>query len=233
MRETDGGSGATTVRIRPRGLLVGLVVAVVALSAAHFAGLALWGVELPRSINLDEEDTVGTWFAASLHLVNAGLLALLAAESSRRERWRWMLLTTSVLIVSIDEVAGVHERVSGFLHREFHTFGMLAFAWIIPASLAVTVVAGLCAGTVLRRPGGRVVAAGAAVFIAGAVGIEVIGGWFSDIYGVGNVIYMALTGVEETMELVGAIIAMNGLLLMTRGFEIMIGMREPSQPRKP
>lgn len=202
-------------------LRVVLAIAAV-LVMAHFAALAIGvgrpGFEIPQAIRLGGELNIGTWFSSALHLVNAGLLALLAANSVRAERVRWILLGLAVLVVSMDEVSANHEQVGYVLHTALGTGGFLTYAWIIPAAVLVAVVAAVCGPMVLRRPGGRLVAVAAAVFVAGAIGVEAIEGWWFDATGnADDVVHVALSGVEEGLEMLGLIVAMAGLLRMAGG----------------
>ncbi|MDN5916171.1 MAG: hypothetical protein L0I76_13895 [Pseudonocardia sp.] len=202
-------------------LRVALGVAAV-LVIAHFAALAIGygrpGFEIPKAIRLGGELNIATWFSSALHLVNAGLLALLAANSVRRERLRWIVLSLAVLVVSMDEVSANHEQVGYILHTTLGTSGFLTYAWIIPAVVLVAVVAVLCGPMVLRRPGGRLVAIAAVIFVGGAVGVEAIEGWWFDATGqTDDLAYLVLSGLEEATEMLGLIVATAGLLRMVGG----------------
>ncbi|MBW0101197.1 hypothetical protein [Pseudonocardia sp. KRD291] len=202
-------------------LRVALGVAAV-LVIAHFAALAIGhgrpGFEIPQAIRLGGELNIATWFSSALHLVNAGLLALVAANSVRRERVRWIVLALAVLVVSMDEVSANHEQVGYILHTTLGTSGFLTYAWIIPATVLVAVVALWCGPMVLRRPGGRLVALAALIFVGGAVGVEAIEGWWFDETGrADDLVYLVLGGLEEAMEMLGLIVAMAGLLRMAGG----------------
>ncbi|MFP5071879.1 hypothetical protein ACLFMI_19725 [Pseudonocardia nantongensis] len=200
--------------------VAGTVVALLAL--AHF-GAAVYGIgkpefEIPAAIRLGNELNVSTWFSSAMHLVNAGALALIAANSVRRERWKWVLLSLCCAVVAMDETAANHEQVGWIIHTTFGTSGFLTYAWIIPAVLLVAVVAALCAPMILRRPGGWLVAAGAALFLLGSVGLESAGGAVfeqtGDVQAFG---YNVLAGAEETLEMAGLVVAMAGLLRMAGG----------------
>lgn len=202
-------------------LRVALVVAA-ALVLAHFSALAIGygrpGFEIPQAIRLGGELTIATWFSSALHLLNAGLLALIAAHSVRRERLRWAALALAVLAVSVDEVSANHEQVGYILHTTFGTGGFLTYAWIVPATALVAAVAVWCGPMVLRRPGGRLVAVAALVFVGGAVGVEAVEGWWFDATGRSDdLVYLVLGGVEEAMEMLGVIVATAGLLRMAGG----------------
>ncbi|ANY06960.1 hypothetical protein [Pseudonocardia sp. HH130630-07] len=213
--------------LRPSGVVkvAGGITAVLVL--AHFAaavyGIGRPGFEIPAAIRLGNELNVSTWFSSALHLTNAGVLALIAANSVRRERWRWILLSLSCAVVAMDETAANHEQIGWIIHTTFGTSGFLTYAWIIPAVALVAVVALLCLPMVLRRPGGYVVVAGAALFLFGSVGLESIGGAVfeqtGDVHAFG---YNVLAGAEESCEMVGLVVALAGLLRMAGGSGLRI-----------
>lgn len=197
------------------------------LAILHFAaavyGIGRPGFEIPGPIRLGNELNISTWFSSAMHLGNAGLLALIAANSVRRERWKWILLSLACAVVAMDETAANHEQVGWIIHTTFGTSGFLTYAWIIPAAVLVAVVAALCLPMVLRRPGAWLVVAGAAVFLLGAVGLESAGGaLFEQTGDVQSFTYNVLAGTEETFEMAGLVIAMAGLLRMAGGSGLRI-----------
>lgn len=213
------------VALHGRRLVVAATVFALFLAAAHFVPLGLMaalpraGIGIPEAAKLNAEGTVATWFSSALHLVNAGLLALLAIAAPLRERWRWWVLAVAVLAVSCDEISAFHEDLSWILQTRLHASGALTYAWVIPASAMVAVVAVLCFRLVIRRPGGALVCVAAAVFLLGAVGVEAVeGAWLGTTGGTAQApFFLLLAGVEETLEMAGAILAMAGLLRMAAG----------------
>lgn len=109
--------------MRLNGRVVGWsLVGLIALAAfGHFA-LGQWDSPIARLFNLDEEASFGTWFASFTAWV-AATLALVAAWYARRRGgggaiW-WAGLGFMLLVLSIDEVAQVHEGISTRLGDEF------------------------------------------------------------------------------------------------------------------
>lgn len=192
------------------------------LALAHFAA-AVYGIgkpdfEIPAAIRLGNELNISTWLSSALHLANAAVLALIAANSVRRERWKWILLSLCCAVVAMDETAANHEQVGWIIHTTFGTSGFLTYAWIIPAAALVCVVAALCLPMILRRPGGVLVLAGAALFLLGSVGLESVGGAvFAQTGDVQAFGYNVLAGTEETAEMAGLVVALAGLLRMAGG----------------
>ena len=67
--------------------------------------------------------------------------------------------------------------------------------------------------------------------MAGAFGFELVGGWFADQYGLSEPIIYELTIIEETIEMVGIVIFIHGLLEYIRenSQEIKIHFDEDNQ----
>lgn len=226
------GAARTVVVPPPSSRLVPLLLSGAALlTIAHFAGLAVAGGHLPEEVNLNSENNLGTWFGSALHLINAGLLAIMAMFA-RRDRWRWAVLGLLVLGASADETASLHEAVGWGLHRLLDTSGAWTFAWVIPALVVITASALACTTTLLRQPGGRLVLLGGAMFVAGSVGLEMAeAARYAALGGREDTVILALAGLEEMMEMVGAIIVTVGLQRATSALGLTLtgspDVREP------
>jgi hypothetical protein len=168
----------------------------------HLAGL----------FDLNEERTVPTAFAVAQLLLAAGLLGALAAQRWRvRDPWRrhWVALALLVLLMALDEQAGLHERLSRpaktLLGRGEGEFGALYYAWVLPAALLVTVVAAAFLRFVWHLPAdtrrGFIMAA--VIFVGGALGLELLGGYFAEQGGVRDPGLLVASTGEEAMELFG------------------------------
>ncbi len=94
-------------------------------------------------------------------------------------------------------------------------FGILFFAWVLPAGIAVLVVL-LLFIPFLRKLASdtrnRFLFAGA-VFLSGAIGCELAGGKVAQWQGGANLSYVLLTPLEEGLEMVGAILFIRALLI--------------------
>lgn len=52
----------------------------------------------------------------------------------------------------------------------------------------------------------------AVVYVGGALGMEMVGGWYAQNYGSGNLSYVAIATLEETLEMLGVVIFIYALL---------------------
>jgi len=154
--------------------------------------------------DLDEEESFGTWFNSALLLLAATLVLLQAHRTKiRHDRWHawWLALGIGFTILSVDEIAGMHEWVNSMLGDEtpwtiiggpivlFSALAFSPFLWHQP-----------------RRTAKLFILAGA-IYCGGAVGVE----HFTDAE-VNSLHYNMWTILEEGMEMLGIIVMIYALL---------------------
>lgn len=170
--------------------------------------------------DLDGEQNVPTWFAVALLLAAAGGSALTGRVERRRAPERaggWFLLATGFLLMSYDEAFQFHEGLilpmRAVLGDAAH--GPLYYAWVVPGSAAVAIAALLLLRFLTRLPRAtarRFVAAGG-VYVAGAIGMELISGRWIEVHGMFNLPNALMAATEEAMELAGLVLFHRGALL--------------------
>lgn len=176
-----------------------------------------WPAPLPRLLDPNEESSLYTWFSVLVLGVAALLMLDLGQRtppSERMLRWGWIGVGLAVLAVSADELLMIHEAIAVRLHDRFQWGGYLRFAWVVPA-LAVVGLGGLMVLPFLARlpaPTRRRMIVAGVVFVAGAVGIEMIGGKLWDEGLEDSLSYALVTGAEEALEGLGVLILLDGLL---------------------
>ncbi len=197
------------VTISAQALTRTMLVAAITLLACHGV-LTIYHYrieELPwllrQLFDVDEEDTLPTWFSTILLLIVSAILWYCARlERAGADRWAvyWYILSVGFLLMSIDEVAGIHETLNTVI--ESH--------WAVGGGILALVI-GLCFVPFLlglpRRTALLFVVAGV-VYIAGAVGIEILGQPMD----ADTLEYNLLTLVEEGLEMFGVILFLYGLL---------------------
>lgn len=199
-------------------LLTGAVAAAglcVELAAAAWdpAGRSAWAPALVPLLSLSYEANLPTWYVVCLHAACALLLGLHAVQVWQRRaphRARWTVLAGLFAYISADELIQIHEAASGWLD----TGGVLYFGWVVPAA-AVVAVLGLWYLPLVRslpaRTRRRVITAGA-VFVAGALLMELPLGHWTWREGSDNLVYALLDWVEETLELTGVTLFLLALV---------------------
>ncbi|NUP07610.1 MAG: hypothetical protein HOW73_16300 [Polyangiaceae bacterium] len=202
-----------SARTLKRAFVVGSAVVSLAGLAAEVARFSLGFAEegLVSLFSLSWEANIPTWYAATLALACATLLAISGADAKARgERAAsWWLLTAGFFYIAMDEVSQLHELAAFFDLR-----GVLYFSWIIPAAVVVALV-GLSLIPFLRSLEAatriRFLVAGA-IYVGGAVAMELPLGWWTDHYGVDTLGYALIDWAEESMELVGLTLFLASLV---------------------
>jgi hypothetical protein len=191
---------------------------------------------LVHLLNVDAENNWPSWWSASLLLVSAVLLGLIAAaELRRRGRYRrhWFALSLIFAWLSFDEASEWHEGFIEPLQLALDPPPIFFFAWVIPGMGLVAVLALLYWGFMraLPRATARLFHLSALVFLTGALGVEMIGGWYYSRPGPPDLIYVAITHVEEILEMLGVSTFVYALLVHIRSEQLEILVRPAETDR--
>lgn len=174
-----------------------------------------------RHFNLNGEYSVPAWYASMLLGVSfflAALTALFTAQEKRPFAFQWGFVAFCLLAMSLDEAAGFHETLIEPLRAAFNTSGALYFAWVIPAICVLLLAAVVLFSFFLALPFlYKVLFGGSAfLFFAGALGMELVGGWLLTTYGEHSLLYISGYVFEETLELAGLTLLVPSLLSYIR-----------------
>lgn len=174
---------------------------------------------LTKLFDLDREANIPTWFSGFLLGLAAALLGLIGANHRRlgnRTGGQWIALAWIFAFLSLDEVAGVHERLGAILRRASSISHWTHFVWPIPATVLVAVLFLMYRKwfAALERPTRRGIWIAAAVYLGGAIGMEVLSGVYWARQGVEShdLVYTILTTIEETLEMAGMLLFIRVLL---------------------
>jgi hypothetical protein len=168
--------------------------------------------------SLSYEHNLPSWYASMLLFACAIALGVVArGVSARGEPFarHWWVLAIGFGYMSLDEAVELHEHLGGLLSLH----GPLYFSWIVPASAVVLIVLASYARFLRALPSAtrwRFVAAGA-VYVGGAVGMEIPLGWWTERHGDENFTYALIDWIEETLELLGATWFLVSVLGYLRG----------------
>lgn len=203
-----------------RGLLV-VIAALATLSLmGQYSALVLGHGRLLGFVpefGLDYENNIPTYFAGLL-LLFAALLAWGVARLARARHdpfvRHWNVLAALLAYISVDEIASLHERLIPPLRHALGADGFLYFAWVIPAIglLLLFLVAYARFFWALGRRWKRLFAAAGAIYVAGGLGMEVVGGGYVSRYGQETLTYALISTVEEVLEMVGLAVLIYALL---------------------
>ena len=153
--------------------------------------------------DLDEEESFGTWFNSGILLIAAGLLvnqARVVQAQGRAWHRSWLVLGIGFLVLSVDEIAGMHEFVNTMMGDTPWT--VIGFPILLLVALAY-----LPFLWHHRWRTGLFFLLAGAIYGGGAVGVE----HFTD-SDVNSLHYNMWTALEEGMEMMGVIVFIYALL---------------------
>lgn len=204
-----------------------LLTTALILTLLHVIAMLVWYLDLlPLDdwlyisfFDLDEEESIGTWFSTLL-LFMAGLLSLLQARflQGSGDRWGlcWQLLGIGFFILSLDEVAGFHEFVNTIAEETHWTTYGIALALVV----GVLFLPFLMALPVRTR---MLLLLSGAVYLGGAIGVERATIWHEVNDELDTLAYNLTTALEEFMEMAGVIMYIAIVLSqMTRGGTVQV-----------
>ena len=174
-----------------------------------------------RIINMDSEHSLPAWFSSLLLLLCAIQLAFITmAKNQIGERFvkHWAFLAIFFFLMSIDESASIHELVIRPLRNAFDLGGVFYFSWVIPAFFVVAAIAIAYIPFFLHLPKKTALMffLAGSLYVGGALGMELLGGYFADKYGYNHPAYILSATIEETLEIIGLLIFLATLFrLMT------------------
>lgn len=195
-------------------IAAGFIVLMLALHLAR--AVMLYELEINRfgiilgRFDLNAEGAVPSWFS-SLLLAASGVtvLAIATLKQQVRDRYRlhWLLIGLMFVYLSADEAAEIHEMWRHYLMPYTNWTGVFFYRSTVPNVILATVVGllllpfarALGRGTQIR------LLASAALYVAGAIGVEMLGGAHHEALGMENLRYQLLVAAEETLEMFGAL----------------------------
>jgi hypothetical protein len=164
-----------------------------------------------------QERNVPTYYSSLLLLCAAVLLGVIGL-TRRRLRLpysrHWTALALIFVLLSLDEVAGMHEMMIRPMREALHVGSFLYFAWVIPGGMLVLVIGGIYLRFFLALAPRfqRLFGAAAFLYVGGALGVEMLGGRHADLYGLENLSYRMYQTVEESFEMFGMVLFIHALL---------------------
>ena len=162
------------------------------------------GDHFPPLWNLDAEANIPVWWSAVLLLTVSGLAAALAwADEERSRAPLWLLAAAVLAFLSLDEVAGLHERLGDAITADDGNIRQ----WVLvlgPVLLVLVAILARLLGALSSRE--RILAAAAVGFYVLALAVEALSIWDE-----GGREYVAVA-VEENSEMLASALAATALL---------------------
>lgn len=174
-------------------------------------------------LDVGQDSSIPTWYSSINLLACSILLAIISlAERGDRYFFYWVGLSGITLLMSIDEVAKIHERIGDRLGIILSSLelsisqGFFYYSWVIIGISVVSIFGMLYLKFLLRLPS-RIkfyfILSGF-IFLCGALGFEMLAA--NEHYQNGadnNGIYVLITAIEELLEKLGVAFFTYALLV--------------------
>ncbi len=166
---------------------------------------------------VDYEANLPTWYS-SIALLTASVVVCFIALSKRAQKDRytfhWFFLSGLFFLLSVDEVATIHECAIEPMRKLIDASGVLHYAWVIPGGIFVLMVGGFMLRFLISLPARtrNLFMIAGAVFVGGAIGVEMISAFHAFSHGEKNLLYSLIITFEEAMEMLGVIIFIHANL---------------------
>ena len=171
------------------------------------------------------------------------LLAIIASiEKSMNSRYNkfWRAMSFIFLYLAIDESCSIHEVLNKILTPAFNTRGLLFFPWVIPAAILLVVFLIVFRGFIAHLPPRirNLFLVAGAIYVGGAIGMELIGAYIADFQGcfaasycMDNKAYWLASSIEELLEMFGIVVFIYGLLSYMKSkitkLNLSVSFRQP------
>ena len=185
----------------------------IGLLAVHCT-LQVWNYQLHKVpwplrqiFDVDEEDSIPTWYSTSALLL-ASVLLFIISRRKQADRapwlWYWYGLSVAFAALSLDEIAGFHETLNS----------MIDFSWAIPGGIAAIIFGLMYLRFLWHLPTKTrwLFVVSGCVFVGGAVGVEMSTDWYDDEGLLNTLAYNLWNAVEEGMEMGGVVLFIHALL---------------------
>ncbi|WP_333289884.1 hypothetical protein [Microcoleus sp. D2_18a_B4] len=171
---------------------------------------------LAMAFNVDGEGNIPAIYSSLALLFSSLLLGAIAHVKnldSDRYKNHWKILSFIFLGLSLDEIAQLHEHLIG-LRSVLNATGVFYFTWIVPFGFLVAIFLLSYSKFVFHLPVAtrKLFAAACALYIGGAMGMEMPGGYLASTTGAENVSYVIVTTIEESLEMLGIVVFIHALI---------------------
>ncbi len=171
---------------------------------------------ITKLFNLDCEWNIPTYFSSVL-LFSCSVMFILISRTFKESNYsyikNWVILGSTFLVMSIDEVLQFHEKLNATIRGTLHTHGFFYFGWLIPAGIFILLflIYNIRFYISLKPKFQYLFFLSGFIYVLGVYVMEMVGGKFFSLYGENNFGYAILTTIEESLEIFGIIILLYTL----------------------
>ncbi len=172
-----------------------------------------------RFFDFNLENNVPTWFSVLILAFSALLLFVIYQHKKSngvKAAYYWLVLGCIFVFLSLDECVQIHEEVANIMRPRLgaDVSGFLYWAWVVPYGIFVLTVIIFFLRFVLALPTKtrNLFFLSGFMYIGGALGLELLEGYFFKLYGLNHIYNRILYFVEELLEMGGITLFIYALL---------------------
>lgn len=171
------------------------------------------------ALSFNSEISLPTLYSTVLLLTAAFLLYIIyhgtRHNSSNTKKFisSWLFLSLVFLFLTVDEAIAIHEKFTGIVRDKLQLSGLLYFGWVVPYSafLLLFFIVIIPFLIKLEKVTRNLFILSGAIFVSGAIGIELLEGKHHELYG-RDFSFAVLYTIEESLEMIGVSIFIFALL---------------------
>lgn len=171
---------------------------------------------MAKLFNFNLEKNIPTLYSTLALVFSSALLFFIAFEYKKikQDNIQWFALSAIFSFLAVDEMAAIHEHFLRPTRDFIGASGFLYYAWVVPYSIGLMVLGVVYSNFLYLLPKKTkwLFIISCAVFIIGAIGFEMLGGWQAESSGPRTYLYMIFFTCEETLEMTGISIFIYALL---------------------
>ena len=180
-----------------------------------------------KLFGLNREANVPTFYSTFALLLSSAFLAIIAFAKKKENapyRLHWKVLSVIFLFLSLDEAAHLHEMTIKPLRSALNASGFLLYTWVILGIVfsLIVLLAYLRFLADLPRKSRNLFLVAGALFVGGALGMEMISGYYDSSYVTQpwthsrfcdfHLNLASLRTVEELLEMLGIVVFIYALM---------------------
>lgn len=175
-----------------------------------------WIKKIILLFDFNEEDNFPSLYSSVTIFICAFLLYYISKNLnySKTKRSSWLILSFLFLFLGFDELFSFHEVLIPIIKKYMDFTGYFYYSWVIPYGFMVIFLGVIYIPFFLKLPKKTrtMFMLSALIYISGALGMELIGGNYQEIYGYENFQYAIIYTIEELLEMLGIAIFIYTLL---------------------
>jgi hypothetical protein len=170
-----------------------------------------------KVFNVNYEANVPSFYSFFTLLFSSLLLGAIAHAKnleSCRYKNHWKILSFIFLSLFLDEALELHEQLMGPTGKLINATGFFYYSWILPVGFLVAIFLLSYSKFLFHLPLStrKFFVAACALYIGGAIGMEMPGGYLASTMGTKSVPYLIVMTIEESLEMLGIVVFIHALM---------------------